>query len=71
MLYRKECIKLKEELEAKSVCALFSSETLFNTQQELCKKEAELVRAKLQVMELQLQLKENKGRALYFKHGIK
>jgi hypothetical protein len=57
---------LKEELEAKSVCALFSSETLFNIQQELRRKEAELVHAKVQVMELQVQLKEKKGRALYF-----
>jgi hypothetical protein len=61
-IYRKECKKLKEELEAQSVCALFSQETLFRTQQKLQKKEVELMRAKVQITELQELMKERKGR---------
>ena len=62
MIYRKECRKLKEELEARSVCALFSNETLFKTQHELQRKEVELIQAKVQIMELQRLLKEKEGR---------
>jgi hypothetical protein len=62
MSYRKECRKLKEELEAQSVCALFSNETLFRTQHKLQRKEAELMQAKVQIIELQKLLKEKKGR---------
>jgi hypothetical protein len=53
---------LKEELEARSVCALLSNETLFKTQLELRRKEVELMQAKLQIMELQRLLKEKEGR---------
>ncbi|GFG41028.1 hypothetical protein Cfor_06798 [Coptotermes formosanus] len=59
---RKECRKLKEELEARSVCALLSNETLFKTQRELQRKEVELIQAKVQIMELQRLLKEKEGR---------
>jgi hypothetical protein len=53
---------LKEELEARSVCALLSNETLFKTQRELQRKEVELIQAKVQIMELQRLLKEKEGR---------
>jgi hypothetical protein len=59
--YRKECTQLKEELEARSVRSLFSDETLFKTQCALRSKEVELIKAKVQIMELQGLLKE-KGR---------
>ncbi|XP_023706265.1 protein Spindly isoform X2 [Cryptotermes secundus] len=59
---RKECKKVKEELEAQSVCALFSNETLFRTQHELQRKEAELMQAKVQITELQKQIKEKKDK---------
>jgi len=62
MSNRKECRQLKEELEARSVCSLLSNETLFKTQLELQRKEAELVQAKVHIMELQELLKEKKGR---------
>jgi hypothetical protein len=53
---------LKEELEARSVCSLLSDETLFKTQRDLQRKEVELTQAKVQIMELQGLLKEQKGR---------
>jgi hypothetical protein len=61
-VYRKECKKLKEELDAQSVCALFSNETLFRTQQKLQKKEVELMQAQVQIIELQELMKQRKGR---------
>jgi hypothetical protein len=72
MIYRKECKQLKEELEARSVCALFTNETLFKTQQQLHKKEVELTHAKIQIIELQGLLQERKkGRACVSAHDTR
>ncbi|XP_069684347.1 protein Spindly-like isoform X2 [Periplaneta americana] len=56
---RKECKKLKDELDAQSVCALFSRETQFHLERELHRTKAALKQYEAQVIHLQEQLKKD------------